>query len=256
MRQIAEAFNAAETTALQLEGLRLTSPKLLQQASVHYAADLNYDSFFHTLEAWITADDTLVVDAGFPLIGAQGVKITAKNGFVAQASWLAIGYSTAAATGIKLAQPDRRVLVVTGDGAFHETCQAVADHYAHRQNTVVFVLANGIYGIEQKIVNPNVFRSVPNAYPDTQLDHVYPYNVVPNWLYSKITDVFGGQGRKAETVDELKAILREVSERTDTNFVIELVIPQTAVPLALVKDLSHVGEDETENLRWPPAGVY
>lgn len=257
MAQLAQRFADADGGAFALEGLRLTSPKLLLQASVHASADLNYDSFFHTLQGWITQQHTLVVDAGFPLVGAQGLEIPSKDGFVAQASWLAIGYSTAAATGVKLAQPGKRVLVVTGDGAFHETCQAVADHHAFGQNTVVFVLANGIYGVEQEIVNPNVFRTPPHVYPGAQLDTVYPYNVVPNWQYSKITQAFGGQGRKAETVDHLKKILREIGQRTDTNFVVELVIPQTAVPAAVGAGVNaKVGEDETKNPGWPPAGVY
>lgn len=257
MAGLSEAFGAAGAASLQLEGLRLASPALLAQAAVHAAQALDYDSFFHTLQDWITEQHTLVVDAGFPLVGAQGVTIPAQDGFVAQASWLAIGYATAAATGVALAQPDRRVLVVTGDGAFHETCQAVADHHAHGQNTVVFVLANGIYGIEQEIVNPNVFRDPPVRYASAQLDQVYPYNVVPAWQYSKITEVFGGEGRKAETVEDLKAILQEIGRRTDTNFVVELAIAQTAVPKAIGGGLhAFVGEDETENPGWPAAGVY
>lgn len=257
MDQLARAFAAPDGAAPALEGVRLSSPRLLLQATVHAAAALDYDSFFHTLQQWITERHTLVVDAGFPLVGAQGLAIAAKDGFVAQAAWLAIGYSTAAATGVKLAQPDRRVLVVTGDGAFHETCQAVADHYAHGQNTVVFVLANGIYGIEQEIVNPNVFRDPPIRYPDAQLDRIYPYNVVPAWNYSKITETFGGQGRKAETVDQLNTILQEIGRWTDTNFVVEVAIPRTAVPAAIAGGLpARVGEDETDNPAWPPAGVY
>ena len=255
--QLAAAFSEAEASTFQLQGLRLSSPKLLLQKSVHPATDLNYDSFFHTLQGWITDQHTLVVDAGFSLIGAQGVKVPAQDGFVAQASWLALGYSVAAATGVKLAQPDRRVVVIAGDGAFHESCQAVADHYAHGQNNVVFVLVNGIYGIEQEIVNPNVFRDPPVAYSDAQLDGVYPYNVVPRWRYSKITDAFGGQGRKAETLADLATILQEIDERTDTNFVVELAIPQMAVPAAIAKGVNaSIGEDETENSGWPPVGKY
>jgi indolepyruvate decarboxylase len=224
---------------------------------VHPSSELDYDSFFHTLQGWITEAHTLVLDAGFPLAGAQGLKIAARDGFVAQASWLAIGYSTAAATGVKLAQPGRRVLAVTGDGAFHETCQAVADHHAHGQNTVVFVLVNGIYGIEQEIVNPDVFRSPPHVYPGVQTDTVYPYNVVPRWQYSKITEAFGGQGRKVETVAELKTILHEIDQCTSTNFVIEVAIPQTAAPAAVRAHVNaKVGEDETRNPGWPPASVY
>lgn len=257
MRQLAQAFTLADAAALQLEGLRLASTRLLLQASVHASPRLDYDSFFHALQDWITDRHTLVVDAGFPLAAAQGIGIPAQDGFVAQASWLAIGYSTAAATGVKLAQPDRRVVVVTGGGAFHETCQAVADHHAHGQNTVVFVLANGIYGIEQEIVNPDVFRTPPVRYPDAQLDRIYPYNVVPAWQYSKITEAFGGQGRIARTVEELHVILQEIKERTDTNFVVELVIPQTAVPAAIGHGLpASVGEDEIDNPHWPPSSVY
>lgn len=255
--QMTRALAEAAPTSVQLAGLRLTSPKLLLQAAVHDAAELNYDSFFHTLQSWITEHDTLVVDAGFPLAGAQGVDIAAQNGFVAQASWLAIGYSTAAATGVKFAQPDRRILVVTGDGAFQETCQAVADHYAHGQNTVVFVLANGIYGIEQEIVNPNVFWTPPDHYPGAPSEQVYSYNVVPRWQYSKITETFGGQGRKADTIAALHAILDEIREAAGTNFVVELVIPPTAIPAAVGNGVrTHVGEDEIDNPGWPPAGVY
>lgn len=258
MAALRVAFVNADSNSIgRIEGLRLTSPKLLLQRSVHEASDLNYDSFFSTLQGWITEQHTMVVDAGFPLIGAQGVKVLAKDGFVAQASWLAIGYSVGAATGVKLAQPDQRVVVVVGDGAFHETCQAVADHHAYGQNNVVFVLVNGIYGIEQEIVNPNVFRKPPVDYPDQQLDGVYPYNVLPMWQYSKITDAFGGEGRKATTVAELQRIMQEVDQRTDTNFVVEVTIPQTAVPAAIAKAVGNfVGEDEIENPAWPPVGVY
>ncbi|HEV2844392.1 MAG TPA: thiamine pyrophosphate-dependent enzyme, partial [Thermoanaerobaculia bacterium] len=117
----------------RLQGLRLKTRVTASAAAPAVAGQdqrLTYDSFFATLGDWITENDTMVVDAGFPLVGAQSVKIPAKDGFVAQAAWLAIGYSVAAATGVKCAQPDKRVVVVVGDGAFHETCQAVADHHA------------------------------------------------------------------------------------------------------------------------------
>ena len=148
-------------------------------------------------------------------------------------------------------------MVVVGDGAFHETCQAVADQHAYGQNTVVFVLANGIYGIEQEIVNPNPFRQPPVAYTDDQLDSIYPYNKLPKWNYNKITDAFGGEGRKASTINELKRILEEIRLAPDTNFVVEITIPTTDVPAAIFKGLvSAVGEDEIQNPNWPPIGVF
>ncbi len=218
---------------------------------------LGYDSFFHVMSQWIREDDVMIVDAGFPLIGAQGVHIPAQNGFIAQAAWLAIGYSVGAGTGVACACPDKRAIVVVGDGAFHETCQAVADQNADGQNTVVFVLANGIYGIEQYLVNPNPFRKPPVDYPDPLQDKVYPYNDLPSWKIHKLTDAFGGKGRKVENLEQLLGVMEEIRATEDTNFLVEVCIPTTDVPAAIAKAApTKVGEDETDNPNWPPAGVF
>lgn len=220
---------------------------------------LGYDSFFDTLGDWLGEDDILVVDAGFPLIGAQSVPIAVQSGFVAQAAWLSIGYSVAAATGVKCACPDKRAIVVVGDGAFHETCQAVSDHHAYGQNTVVFVLANGIYGIEQKLVNPNPFRTggARRDYPDPLQNEVYPYNDLPSWNYSKLPDVFGGKGHKVSNLDELASVMAQIRDNPKQNYVVEVVLDKTDVPASVATHLAmDVGEDETDNPNWPPANIY
>lgn len=265
---LADYMSQLQAALSPSDGAGITIPTLrglrLKESVTHEVSDasdadgaLTYDSFFDALGGWITEDDTMVVDAGFPLVGAQSVKIPAKDGFVAQAAWLAIGYSVAAATGIKCAQPDRRVVVVVGDGAFHETCQAVSDHHAYGQNNVVFVLANGLYGIEQEIVNPNVFRTAPTPYPDQQLDVVYPYNQLPPWRYDKVAEAFGGEGRKAATAAELAMILSEIRSIPESNFVVEVTLPMTDVPAGIRRGVdAAVGEDEIQNPGWPPVDIF
>lgn len=241
-----------------IDGLRLSHiPSIANKSLAATEPYLGYDGFFHTLESWLTKDDIMIVDAGFPLIGAQSVKISAQGGFVAQAAWLAIGYSVAAGTGVKCAKLDKRAIVVVGDGAFHETCQAVADHHAYEQNTVVFVLANGIYGIEQEIVNPNPFRDPPVDYKDPLLNSVYPYNALPQWKISKLAEGFGGIGRKVDNLGELEQVMKEIRDNTKDNFLVEVTIPKTDVPNAIRAELAiSVGEDETENPNWPPASKF
>ena len=255
IEQLTEAFRAEQS--FNLKGIH---PPLLKLAALNTEDEkLGYTPFFKALEAYIQEenDTVLVVDAGFPLIGAQGVTIPQRNGFVAQAAWLAIGYSVAAATGVKYAVPDKRVMVAVGDGAFHETCQAVAEHHANGQNTVVFVLVNGIYGIEQYLVNPNPFRKPPVKYTDQLLDSNYHYNEIPRWNYSKIPEAMGGQGRRADTLHELKAVLEEIRQNPDTNFVVEVTIPPSNTPQSLWPHLNDVvGEDETENPNWPPVNKF
>ncbi|MEJ6474101.1 alpha-keto acid decarboxylase family protein [Pseudoalteromonas piscicida] len=248
-------FTAVRERNNQLQGLRLTAPPRAFSATPNSA--LGYDTFFSTISQFITTDDVLVVDAGFPLIGAQSVKIPAQDGFVAQASWLSIGYSVPAGTGIKCALPDKRAIVVVGDGAFHETCQAVADQHAYGQNTVVFVLANGIYGIEQYIVNPNPFRKPPVDYADPLLDKVYSYNDLPQWQIANITQAFGGEGRKVSTQEQLLSVMEEIRTKTQCNFVVEVEIPKTDTPASISQEANTaVGEDEIANPNWPPANKF
>jgi len=220
-------------------------------------AELTYDAFFGALGGWVTSVDILVVDAGFPLIGAQGVHIAAKDGFVAQAAWLSIGYSVPAATGVACANPGKRAVVVVGDGAFHETCQAVSDHTAHGHNTVVFVLANGLYGIEQYLVNPNPFRTPPVAYPDPLLNTPYPYNQLPAWDFVALAQAFGALGRRVRTTADLASVLAEIRTTPERNFVVEVCLPTEDLPHALAASAAaSVGEDEIENPNWPPVDIF
>ena len=217
--------------------------------------EITYDSLFAQLNGWITEQDIVVSDAGFPLIGAQSLHIGARDGFVAQASWLAIGYSLGAATGVKCANPDRRAVVVVGDGAFHETCQAVSDHHTYGHDTVVFVISNGLYGIEQFLVNPNPFRTPPVDYPDHPMQNApYVYNELPAWNFVALAEAWGGVGRTVSNDDELAAVLTEIRDTPDHNFVVEVVVPQLNTPSALATDV--VGEDETANPGWPPANTF
>ncbi len=220
-------------------------------------AVLTYDTFFSALGRWVAVDDILVVDAGFPLIGAQGVHIAAKDGFVAQAAWLSIGYSVPAATGVACANPGKRAVVVVGDGAFHETCQAVSDHTAHGHNTAVFVLSNGLYGIEQYLVNPNPFRTPPVAYPDPLLNTAYPYNLLPAWDFVALAQAFGAVGRRACTTADLMAVLAEIRTTPERNFVVEVCLPIADLPHVLAAAAAgSVGEDEIENPGWPPVDTF
>ena len=256
MQALKEAFSAmpAQNTPATLQPLGIARPQLKLAATNN---TLGYDSFFQQLNTWLNKDDILVADAGFPLIGAQAVEIAEAGGFIAQASWLAIGYSVAAATGVACARPNKRSVVVVGDGSFHETCQAVSDHVAYGQNTVVFVLANGIYGIEQYLVNPNPFREPPADYPNPLQNNVYSYNELPKWQFDKLAEAFGGQGRKANTLTELAAIMDEIRDAPRASFVVEVTIPKTDVPASIAAEAATaVGEDETENPNWPPSSKF
>ena len=218
-----------------------------------------YDSFFGAIGSWLGKDKILTVDAGFPLIAAQNVRISEPNHFLCQAAWLSIGYSVPAATGAKAANPNKRVIVTVGDGAFHETCQAVGDHQANGQNTVVFVLSNGVYGIEQYIVNPNPYRQneAKKDYQDPHLNSIFSYNSLPKWDFVKLAEGFGSQGRKVSTPAELHSVLQEIDADQASGYLVAVTIPPTDLPAALRQETpTSIGEDEYQNPNWPPARKF
>ena len=220
-------------------------------------AAITYDSFFSGINGYLREEHTVVVDAGFPLLGAQNLTINKANGFISAAAWLSIGYSVPASLGVKFADRSSRPLVFVGDGAFQETCQAVSEHHYFDTNNVVFVLDNGIYGIEQMLVNPNPFRPDQSTQPNVEKIHyearplqneVYPYNKLNKWQYEKIVQMVGGRGCVVRTDEELQQVLCEIDAHPDINFVVRVELIQTDIPRAIAYHLDHSngqrGEDE------------
>jgi indolepyruvate decarboxylase len=211
---------------------------------------LTYDTFFKRINTFIDERHIVVADAGFPLLGAQGIRIAEPNGFVAQASWLSIGYSVPAATGIKCARPDKRPVVFVGDGAFQETCQAISTQNKLKHDTVVFVLDNGIYGIEQMLVNPNPFRGAEKVeYSIPDLNDIYDYNQMHRWKYAKLVDVFGGRGFEVSTLDELDEVLKHL-DNIKENTIVHVNIPKTSIPESIAYKTEEPGEDEFLDKDW------
>ncbi|MQS15716.1 alpha-keto acid decarboxylase family protein [Streptomyces kaniharaensis] len=189
-----------------------------------YPPELTYDSFFQHinffLEHQATGGDpeapspfTVVSDAAFALLGSMNLRITERAGFLAQNSWLSIGYSVGAATGVALGrqQPMKRPLVFVGDGSFQEICQELSTQVRHHLRPVVFVLDNeGFYGIEQMLVSPCYYKEKPSNGADF-------YNVLHPWRYEKLAEVFGTDkdrmhGYELTTHTELRSLLLDIAD--------------------------------------------
>jgi indolepyruvate decarboxylase len=186
---------------------------------------LTYDSFFQRISAFLDDSATgsgtdaespyvVVSDAGFSLLGSQNLKMPQPRSYFCQGSWLAIGYSVGAVTGVKAARPDRRAFAFVGDGSFQETCQELSTHTRLGQNTVVWVMNNGdFYGIEQMLVHPCFYDPASGEAPSF-------YNELHSWRYSRLADVFSTPDRPMTGYDvgthaDLDALLRVLADEAD-----------------------------------------
>ncbi|MFJ9419200.1 alpha-keto acid decarboxylase family protein [Streptomyces sp. NPDC101227] len=194
-----------------------------------YPENVTYDSFFRHISAFLETQATggpgarstpftVISDAAFALIGSMNLRMPERASYVAQNSWLSIGYSVGAATGVALGRDNarKRPMVFVGDGSFQETCQEMSTHVRHGLRPVVFVLDNaGFYGIEQMLVHPCYYK---DDVPDS--DGADFYNELHPWQYDKLAAVFGSEkhpmyGTAVRKHDDLATLLKRIAEPTD-----------------------------------------
>lgn len=72
-----------------------------------------------------------------------------------QPLWGSIGYSLPAALGAQTAYPDRRVILIIGDGAAQLTIQELGTMLRDRQTPVILLLNNDGYTVERAIHGAN-----------------------------------------------------------------------------------------------------
>ena len=211
-------------------------------ASFPQDVPLTYDNFFQRINdfledategSWpdVANPYAVVSDAAFALLGSQNVTMAEPRSFFAQNAWLAIGYSVGAASGIKSALPDKRLLVFVGDGSFQETCQEMSTHTRLRHDTVVFVLNNeDFYGIEQMLVHPCYYK-------DQEEEQFY--NELHPWRYERLAEVFATEetpmrGFAVRTQGELEDVLAVVAEKDRKGpILVRVILPRKSYPEAI-----------------------
>lgn len=79
--------------------------------------------FWYELQQNLKPNDLLVIDIGTSTMSSAGLIFPKNMIFVNQILWSSIGYSIPAAFGAQIAEPNRRVILIVGDGAAQMTCQ-------------------------------------------------------------------------------------------------------------------------------------
>jgi indolepyruvate decarboxylase len=133
------------------------------------------DALYPRYAAFLRAGDTIVLETGStssgitPMILPDGVRVEA------QVLWGSIGWATPAAFGVALADPDRRTVLITGDGSHQLTANDIGAMGRFGANVIVFVLNNSGYLIERALEeNPN-----------------WTYNDLAPWNYAELPKALG-----------------------------------------------------------------
>ncbi|WP_420120892.1 thiamine pyrophosphate-dependent enzyme [Nakamurella sp.] len=114
-----------------------------------------------------------------------------------------LGFGRPASIGVKLAQPDRPVVAVVGDGSSMYAIQALWSAARYRTGVLVVVMSNGRYAIMDRLA-----RMHGETTPDGRGSAPWPS--FEDLRVSRIADGLGCPARRIETYDELITALDEI----------------------------------------------
>ncbi|HFE6710407.1 TPA: alpha-keto acid decarboxylase family protein [Salmonella enterica subsp. enterica serovar Newport] len=178
--------------------------------------ELTQESFWQTLQQYLKPGDIILVDQGTSAFGAAALSLPDGAEVVVQPLWGSIGYSLPAAFGAQTACPDRRVILIIGDGAAQLTIQEMGSMLRDGQAPVILLLNNDGYTVE---------RAIHGA--------AQRYNDIASWNWTQIPPALNA-AQQAECWRVTQAIqLAEVLERLarpQRLSFIEVMLPKADLP--------------------------
>jgi len=123
----------------------------------HYSSSqypMRPERILSELRKAVPADGYIVTDVGWNKNGVgQQFPITVPGTFITPSGLATMGFGPAAALGVKIAQPDRAVVALIGDGAFGSNPSVVATAMEAGLGVVWLVMDNAAYGTIAGLTN-------------------------------------------------------------------------------------------------------
>ena len=117
-------------------------------------AALTQHDLWSSVQRLLQPGDLIFADQGTAFHGAAGLSLPSGARLLAQPLWASIGWAVPAALGASLAAPERRVLVVVGDGALQQTAAELSKLLTLGRAPVVVVINNDGYTNERALHRP------------------------------------------------------------------------------------------------------
>jgi indolepyruvate decarboxylase len=187
-----------------------------ESAPAKYSGTLTQRSFWQVLQDALQPGDIILADQGTAAFGAASLRLPADAMLIVQPLWGSIGFTLPAAFGAQTAAPQRRVVLVVGDGAAQLTIQELSSMLRDGQKPLILLLNNEGYTVERAIHGPE-----------------QRYNDIAQWNWTLLPqalslDCQAQSWRVTETV-QLREVFEIASRRQRLSFV-EVVLPKLEIP--------------------------
>lgn len=198
---------------------RWPQPELAPPPLAQGEGGLDQNAFWLEMQAFLRPGDIVVVDQGTAAFGAAALQLPPGVTFLVQPLWGSIGYALPAAFGAQTASPNRRVVLITGDGAAQLSVQELGSMLRDGQKPVVIILNNDGYTVE---------RAIHGAQQR--------YNDIARWDWTALAHALdvtrqAKSWRVSETV-QLREVLERLAQPAQLSLV-EVMLPKASLPALL-----------------------
>lgn len=211
-----EAVNALMTLSRDFSAQWQIQPgRVLKSASADNG-HLTQRHFWQTLEKYLQPHDILLGDQGTAAFGLADLTLPQGASLIVQPLWGSIGYTLPAAFGAQTSQPDRRVVLVVGDGAAQLTIQELSSMLRDGLRPLILLLNNEGYTVERAIHGPE-----------------QRYNDISLWNWTQIPQALNldcqAECWKVTNASQLNDALTRAT-RGDKLMLLEVMLPKMDIP--------------------------
>jgi TPP-dependent 2-oxoacid decarboxylase len=182
----------------------------------------------------LTPGNVVLADQGTSFYGMADHRLPQGVTFIGQPLWGSIGYTLPATLGAGVAHPDRRPVLLIGDGAAQLTIQELGTFSREGLTPVIVVVNNDGYTVERAIHGETA-----------------PYNDIASWRWTEVPGALGVANCvafRAQTYGELDDAFTAAAEHRDRMVLVEAVLPRMDLP-GLLTELTQPSKGDNKMFR-------
>lgn len=164
----------------------------------HDDGSVSARKIINSLRHIVGKDAIIATDVGqHQMFTAQYYNFYKPRTFLSSCGLGTMGYGMGAANGAAVGNPDKQVVLITGDGSFHMNMNEFAVAVSNNLNIVIIVMNNSVLGMVHQW--QKLFYKA--RYSQTKINR--------STDYVKLAEAFGGHGLRIENPDDAEAVIQK-----------------------------------------------
>tara|TARA_B100000378_G_scaffold138783_1_gene112121 strand:- start:985 stop:2655 length:1671 start_codon:yes stop_codon:yes gene_type:complete len=168
-----------------------------REEEANFINPIQPSALFKILRETLPSNSVITLDAGTLCLQATDqLNYSGPKSLFTPLDFGLVGFSFACGLGVKLANPNSKVISLMGDGGFGMTISELSTAVEYKINTITIVLNNKSWGAEK-------------AYQRDYYDQRYIGSEIMSPPFHKIVELYGGIGFHVKKINILKNVIRK-----------------------------------------------